>query len=106
MACDPPCLIRSVPGIVAQLPPIIGAVFSSASLMRRSNILEDKTGWKKFARDLPGASGERRAHKRQAPFVYAIDRDTVVRFMQRRGRIDWAFVYSAGMLIDARPRKR
>jgi D-alanyl-D-alanine carboxypeptidase len=60
----------------------------------------------KLCFDLPGASVERRVQKRQAPFVYALDRDTMVRFIQRRGRVDWAFVYSAGLMIDARPRKR
>lgn len=60
----------------------------------------------KLCFDLPGASVERGVQKRQAPFVYAIDRDTMVRFIQRRGRVDWAFVYSAGLMIDARPRKR
>ena len=31
--------------------------------------------------------------------MYALDRDTMVRFIQRRGRVDWAFVYSAGLMI-------
>jgi len=56
--------------------------------------------------DLPGVTVERRVHRREAPFVYAIDRDTTVRFIQRRGRVDWAFVYSAGLMMDAKRRTR
>jgi hypothetical protein len=56
--------------------------------------------------DLPGVTVERRVHRREAPFVYAIDRDTTVRFIQRRGRVDWAFVYSAGLMVDAKRRTR
>ena len=43
--------------------------------------------------------------KRQAPFVYALDDDTTVRFHQRAGRADWAFVYRAGFLSDAKYRR-
>ena len=56
--------------------------------------------------DLPGVTVERRVHRREARFVYAIDRDTTVRFIQRRGRVDWAFVYSAGLMVDAKRRSR
>jgi len=56
--------------------------------------------------DLPGVSVERRALRREAPFVYAIDRDTVTKFIQRRGRVDWAFLYSAGLMVDAKRRTR
>jgi len=43
--------------------------------------------------------------KRQAPFVYALDANTTVRFHQRAGRADWAFVYRAGFLSDAKYRR-
>jgi hypothetical protein len=43
--------------------------------------------------------------KRQAPFMYALDPNTMVRFHQRAGRADWAFVYRAGFLPDAKYRR-
>jgi hypothetical protein len=46
--------------------------------------------------ELPGASGQRPALKREGPFAYAINRDTAVRFVLRNGRVDWALVYTAG----------
>jgi D-alanyl-D-alanine carboxypeptidase len=42
--------------------------------------------------------------KRQAPFAYALDFNTLVRFHERGGRADWAFVYHAGFLTDAKYR--
>ena len=60
----------------------------------------------KLCFDLPDVGGERRVFKREAPFVYAINRDTMVRFIQRRGRVDWAFVYTAGLMMDAKRRTR
>ncbi|AMY08307.1 hypothetical protein LuPra_01501 [Luteitalea pratensis] len=56
--------------------------------------------------NLPDVTAERRALKREAPFVYAIDRDTMVRFVRRRGRVDWTFAYTAGLMTDAKRRTR
>lgn len=43
--------------------------------------------------------------KRQAPLIYAVDFNTTVRFQVREGRADWAFVYHAGFLSDAKYRR-
>ena len=56
--------------------------------------------------ELPGVAEQRRVLKREAPFVYAIDRDTMVRLARRRGRVDWTFAYTAGLMIDAKRRTR
>jgi CubicO group peptidase (beta-lactamase class C family) len=53
---------------------------------------------------IPG-SGVQSGVKRQAPFVYALDANTTVRFHQRAARADWAFVYRAGFLSDAKYRR-
>jgi D-alanyl-D-alanine carboxypeptidase len=44
--------------------------------------------------------------KRQAPFVYAVNPSTFIRFHQRGSLADWAFVYRAGFLSDAKYRTR
>jgi len=43
--------------------------------------------------------------KRQAAFEYAVDANTAIRFHQRAGFADWAFVYHAGFLTDAKYRR-
>ena len=45
-------------------------------------------------------------HSLEAPFVHAINRDTMVRFIQRRGHVDLAFVYTAGLMMDGKRRTR
>ena len=45
------------------------------------------------------------AAQRQAPLLYALDFNTMVRFRVRDGRADWAFVYHAGFLSDAKYRR-
>jgi hypothetical protein len=62
-----------------------------------------------FARDgklhyrLPGTPIEG-VLLRQAPYVYALDPDTEIRFIVRDGRAAWAIVYTGGLLMDAKYR--
>ncbi len=55
-------------------------------------------------RTLDGAV--RGTQKRRAPFVYDVGPEVVVRFDRRVERPDWAFVYSAGLLTDAKRRAK
>jgi hypothetical protein len=48
----------------------------------------------------------RGTQKRRAPFVYDVGPEVVVRFDRRVERPRWAFVYSAGLLTDAKRRTK
>ena len=51
----------------------------------------------------PGAP-QGRALRRQGPFRYAADADTEVRFQQNPRGSEWGFVYTGGLLVDAKRR--
>ena len=55
---------------------------------------------------LPGAGAEPMPVRRQGPFVYAIDRNNEVKFVERRGRVDWNLLYTGGLMTDAKQRVR
>jgi hypothetical protein len=40
---------------------------------------------------------------RQAPNIYAVDENTEVHFLVRLGQPTWAFVYTGGLMMDAKP---
>ena len=56
--------------------------------------------------ELPDAGARQTPLTRTGPFEYALGRDQVATFGRRNGRVEWAFLHTAGLMTDAKHRVR
>ena len=49
-------------------------------------------------------TGEGTLLRRQAPYAYAIDKDHIIHFFTRNGKVEWGVLYAGGLMMD--PKRR